>query len=104
MAVQGGHTRGILIEFWQHLPSVITPSMAMTEGGWAERRRGLIPWFPSQFVFPAQNTDHTGSINTELRAARESREYLLGESVITAGPGLPAPSLQERVASSQEII
>lgn len=103
MAGQGGHTRGILIEFWQHLPSVITPSMAMTEG---ERRRGLIPWFPSQFVFPAQNTDHTGSINTELRAAREreSREYLLGESVITAGPGLPAPSLQERVASSQEII
>lgn len=73
----------------------------MTEG---ERRRGLIPWFPSQFVFPAQNTDHTGSINTELRVARESREYLLGESVITAGPGLPAPSLQERVASSQEII
>ena len=103
MAGQGGHTRGILIEFWQHLPSVITPSMAMTEG---ERRRGLIPWFPSQFVFPAQNTDHTGSINTELRVAREreSREYLLGESVITAGPGLPALSLQERVASSQEII
>ena len=27
------HTRGILIEFWQHLPSVITPSMAMAERG-----------------------------------------------------------------------
>ena len=74
MAGQGGHTRGILIEFWQHLPSVITPSMAMTEG---ERRRGLIPWFPSQFVFPAQNTDHTGSINTELRAAREREQRIL---------------------------
>ena len=30
-----GRTGGILIEFWQHLPSVITPSMAMTEGDWA---------------------------------------------------------------------
>ena len=70
----------------------------------------MIPWFPSQFVFPAQNTDHTGSNNTQLRAARErerereSREYLLGESVITAGPGLPTPTLQERVVSRQEII
>lgn len=33
---------------------------------------------------------------------RESREYLLGESAITAGPGLPTPTLQERDASSQE--